>query len=104
LLEQEPPAQAPPKYRPSANWPSRGQIIFKNVSMSHSNESNSSVVLDNICLNIQAGEKIGIVGRTGAGKSSFIQTIFRMGTLVNGQILIDNIDISTVGLDDVRRR
>ncbi|CAF4224207.1 unnamed protein product, partial [Rotaria magnacalcarata] len=34
LLEQEPPAQAPPKYRPSANWPSRGQIIFKNVSMS----------------------------------------------------------------------
>ncbi|CAF4352293.1 unnamed protein product, partial [Rotaria magnacalcarata] len=70
----------------------------------HSNESNSSVALDNICLNIQAGEKVGIVGRTGAGKSSFIQTIFRMGTLVNGQILIDNIDISTVGLDDVRRR
>ncbi|CAF4536341.1 unnamed protein product [Rotaria sp. Silwood2] len=103
-LDQEPPAQVSPKHRPPTNWPSHGEIIFENVCMSHSNEPDAPLALYNISLTIQAGEKIGIVGRTGAGKSSFIQTIFRMGTLINGQIKIDNIDISTVGLDDIRRR
>ncbi|CAF3238457.1 unnamed protein product [Rotaria sp. Silwood2] len=103
-LDQEPPAQVSPKHRPPINWPSYGEIIFKNICMSHSNERDAPLALNNISLTIRAGEKIGIVGRTGAGKSSFIQTIFRMGTIVNGEIKIDNIDISTVGLDDIRRR
>ena len=103
-LDQEPPAQVSPKYRPPPNWPSNGHIVFNNVSMSHSIDSDSSLALNHISLTIRAAEKIGIVGRTGAGKSSFIQTLFRMGTLIDGQIWIDNIDISTVGLDDVRRR
>ncbi|CAF3840294.1 unnamed protein product, partial [Rotaria sp. Silwood1] len=103
-LDQESPAQVPSKYRPPTNWPSHGEIIFNNVSMSHSNEPDASLALNNISLIIRASEKIGIVGRTGAGKSSFIQTIFRMGILINGQIKIDNIDISTIGLDDIRRR
>ncbi|CAM2724338.1 unnamed protein product [Rotaria socialis] len=103
-LEQEPPACVSPKKQPPTNWPRRGEILFNDVCMAHSNNLDAPLALRNISLNIQAGEKIGIVGRTGAGKSSFIQSIFRMGTLVNGQILIDNIDISTVGLDDVRRR
>ncbi|CAF3956324.1 unnamed protein product, partial [Rotaria magnacalcarata] len=103
-LEQEPPACVSPEKQPPTNWPRRGEIIFNDVCMAHSNSLDAPLALRNISLNIQAGEKIGIVGRTGAGKSSFIQSIFRMGTLVNGQILIDNIDISTVGLDDVRRR
>jgi ABC-type multidrug transport system fused ATPase/permease subunit len=72
--------------------------------MSHSKDPNAPLALNHISLTIEAGEKIGIVGRTGAGKSSFIQTLFRMGTLVDGDITIDNIDISTVGLDDIRRR
>jgi len=103
-LEQEPPAQVPPKHRPPTNWPSHGHITFDNVCMSHSKDSDATLALNHITLTIQSAEKIGIVGRTGAGKSSFIQTLFRMGTLVDGQIKIDNIDISTVGLDDVRRR
>ncbi|CAF4412331.1 unnamed protein product [Rotaria sp. Silwood2] len=45
-----------------------------------------------------------IIGRTGAGKSSFIQILFRMGTLVDGHIIINNIDIVTIELDDIRRR
>ena len=102
-LEQEPPAQSLPKYRPSTNWPSQGHIVFNNVCMSHSKDPDAPLALSHISLTIQAGEKIGIVGRTGAGKSSFIQTLFRMGTLVDGEIRIDNIDISNVGLDDVRR-
>ena len=103
-LDQEPPAQVQPKDRPPVNWPSQGHIVFKNVSMSHSNRSDAPLALNNISLTIYSGEKVGIVGRTGAGKSSFIQTLFRMGTIVDGQIYIDDIDISTVGLDDVRRR
>ncbi|CAF0978516.1 unnamed protein product [Rotaria sordida] len=103
-LEQEPSAQVPPKYRPPTNWPSHGEITFNDVCMSHSNDSDAPLALNHISLTIRAAEKIGIVGRTGAGKSSFIQTIFRMGTLINGQIIIDNIDISTMGLDDIRRR
>ena len=103
-LDQEPPAQVPPTYRPPANWPSRGHIIFNNVCMSHSTDPDAPLALKHITLTIQPAEKVGIVGRTGSGKSSLIQTLFRMGTLVDGQIKIDDIDISTVGLDDVRRR
>jgi len=103
-LDQEPPSQLPSKYQPPINWPPQGRIVFDNVSMSHSNHSSSPLALHHISLIIESGEKIGIVGRTGAGKSSFIQTLFRMGTLIHGEIIIDNIDIATVGLDDVRRR
>ena len=103
-LDQEPPAQLPSKYQPPPNWPSYGHIVFNNVSMSHSKDLHSPLALTHISLTIQPAEKVGIVGRTGAGKSSFIQTLFRMGTLVDGDIHIDNINIANVGLDDVRRR
>ena len=100
-LDQEP---IPPKNRPPINWPTKGEIIFRNVSMSYSNEDHSTLALRNLTLTIKGGEKIGIVGRTGAGKSSFIQILFRMGILVHGQIEIDQIDIETIGLDDLRSR
>ena len=103
-LEQEPPAQVSLDRRPPTNWPSQGQIVFNNVSMCHSTDEHSPLALRHISLTIEAGEKVGIVGRTGAGKSSLIQTLFRMGTLIDGRITIDNIDISTVGLDDVRQK
>jgi len=103
-LEQEPPARLPPPNQPPSDWPSQGRILFNNVSMSYSNESHSPLALRQISLSIEPTEKIGIVGRTGAGKSSFIQCLFRMGTIVDGYIFIDDIDISTIGLDDLRRR
>ncbi|CAF4018606.1 unnamed protein product [Rotaria sordida] len=103
-LDEEPPAQVPRNRRPPSNWPSHGRIVFDNVSMSHSSDNQSLLALRHISMTIEAGEKVGIVGRTGTGKSSLIQTLFRMGILVNGQIKIDNIDIASIGLDDVRRR
>ena len=103
-LDQEPPAQVPPSLRPPFSWPSHGEIVFDSVSMSHASDNQSSFALHRISMRIEAGEKVGIVGRTGAGKSSLIQTLFRMGTLVHGKIKIDNIDIASVGLDDVRYR
>ncbi|CAF3617483.1 unnamed protein product [Rotaria sp. Silwood1] len=103
-LDQESPAQVPPNLRPPLSWPSHGEIVFNNVSMRHSTQTYLPLDLDHISMTIRASEKVGIVGRTGAGKSSLIQTLFRIGTLVDGQIKIDNIDIASVGLDDVRRR
>ena len=102
-LEQEPPAQLPDNRRPPSNWPSRGTIAFDDVCMSHSPSPSAPLALAHISLDIHAAEKVGIVGRTGAGKSSFIQSLFRMGTLVQGRIFIDGIDIALLGLDDVRR-
>ena len=103
-LDQEPPAQISPDRRPPSTWPSQGRIVFDNVSMCHSTDDHSPLALRQICMTINSAEKVGIVGRTGAGKSSLIQTLFRMGTLVDGQITIDNIDIATIGLDDLRSR
>jgi ABC-type multidrug transport system fused ATPase/permease subunit len=103
-LDQEPPARVPHNLQPPTNWPAHGQIVFDNVSMRHSTETDSPIGLRHISMTIRAGEKVGIVGRTGAGKSSLIQTLFRMGTLVHGQIKIDGIDIASIGLDDVRSR
>ena len=64
----------------------------------------SSLALKDISLVIEGGEKIGIIGRTGAGKSSFIQILFRMGYLVEGTITIDDVNLAEIGLDDVRSR
>ncbi|CAF2410326.1 unnamed protein product [Rotaria sp. Silwood2] len=81
-------------------WPI-GSIVFDNVSFRYSPDS--SWVLSNISISIQPGEKIGIVGRTGAGKSSIIQSLFRMAEL-DGRILIDETDTKQISLYELRRR
>ncbi|UJR31942.1 hypothetical protein I4U23_019415 [Adineta vaga] len=83
----------------SPQWPI-GAIVFDNLSFRYS--STSSWVLKNIDMSIQPNEKIGIVGRTGAGKSSIIQSLFRMAEL-DGRILIDGIDTKQLSLYDLRR-
>ncbi|CAF0882686.1 unnamed protein product [Rotaria sp. Silwood1] len=80
-------------------WPI-GSILFDNMSFRYSPDS--PWVLSNISISIQPGEKIGIVGRTGAGKSSIIQSLFRMAEL-DGQILIDGADIKQISLYELRR-
>ncbi|KAG8530148.1 uncharacterized protein KY384_005631 [Bacidia gigantensis] len=83
------------------NWPPQGSLDFNNVSASY---DSSRMVLKDLTLSIQAGEKIGICGRTGSGKSSFILAIFRMIELHGGSISIDGIDIATVPRNEVRSR
>ncbi|CAM4809475.1 unnamed protein product [Rotaria magnacalcarata] len=80
-------------------WPIGG-IVFDNLSFRYS--STSPWALHNLNISIQPNEKIGIVGRTGAGKSSIIQSLFRMAEL-DGRILIDNIDTKNISLYDLRR-
>jgi ATP-binding cassette subfamily C (CFTR/MRP) protein 1 len=63
------------------------------------------LVLNDICLTLRAGEKVGVVGRTGAGKSSLMQALFRLTEIeAGGHIRIDGVDIATVGLADLRER
>ncbi|XP_063924540.1 probable multidrug resistance-associated protein lethal(2)03659 [Zophobas morio] len=86
---------------PPATWPAEGKILFQTVCMQYSPEK--PFVLRNISVDFQAGEKIGIVGRTGAGKSSLINALFHLYEF-EGTILIDNVDIKTVPLGTLRSR
>ncbi|KAJ6630974.1 ABC transporter, partial [Mycena sp. CBHHK59/15] len=103
-VEQEAANEVPDK-KPAAPWPSRGQIEIKDLVLKY--RPNLPAVLKGISMNVQAGEKIGIVGRTGAGKSSImvpfsIFSLFRLVELTSGSIAIDGVDISEVGLSDLR--
>lgn len=84
-----------------SGWPNEGRIEFKNVSMRYRNDM--PLVLCNMNFEIMKGEKVGCVGRTGSGKSSILQALFRMTEIEsNGKIFIDNEDISTIGLHKLR--
>jgi len=78
-----------------------GKIEFKNVSFSY--PESKSIVLDDICLIIESGQKIGIVGKTGSGKSSLIQLIPRLFEPDSGEILVDNIPIQQIPINKLRK-
>lgn len=103
-MDQESAREVEESHQPDIHWPHHGQIVFDHVSMKHSSARDASFGLRDITMTIRGGEKVGIVGRTGAGKSSLIQTLFRMGIIVEGQIKIDDIDITSIGLTDLRSR
>ena len=85
-------------------WPQGGEIEFTNVSMKY--QSHLPLTLKGVSFKINAGESVGIVGRTGAGKSSLLATLFRLvdADCVTGHITIDGVDIHAVGLTTLRSR
>ncbi|KXS17986.1 P-loop containing nucleoside triphosphate hydrolase protein [Gonapodya prolifera JEL478] len=91
-----------PDNRPPKGWPDKGQIELKNLEMRY--RPDLPPVLSDVNLTIKPGEKIGIVGRTGAGKSSLLVSIFRLVEPSGGAVFIDNIDIGKIGLHDLRSR
>ncbi|QQK41347.1 ABC transporter, integral membrane type 1 [Penicillium digitatum] len=98
-LEEEAPlhlAEVP------ARWPEKGHIEFSRVEMRY--RAGLPLVLQGLTMDVRGGERIGIVGRTGAGKSSIMSALFRLTELSGGSIKIDDLDISTVGLHDLRSR
>jgi ATP-binding cassette subfamily C (CFTR/MRP) protein 1 len=85
------------------SWPVAAQLEFKNVQLSYPTRPDYQV-LKGLTLNIKAGEKVGIVGRTGSGKSTILLAILRILELDMGSITIDGIDISSIGLYTLRKR
>ncbi|XP_057862326.2 putative ABC transporter C family member 15 [Cryptomeria japonica] len=88
--------------RPSSCWPSNGTIDIIDLRVRYG--PHLPLVLKGISCTFPGGNKVGIVGRTGCGKSTLIQTLFRVIDPVGGRIVIDGIDILTIGLHDLRSR
>lgn len=86
--------------RPAANWPSQGSIQFMDYTTRY--RPDLEPVLKNLTFSVQPGERVGIVGRTGAGKSSLALALFRGLEAAEGKIVIDDIDIGLIGLQDLR--
>ncbi|GAA5874651.1 hypothetical protein JCM8547_003948 [Rhodosporidiobolus lusitaniae] len=100
-VPQERPAQIEDTAPPS-DWPAAGAISIKNVELRYRPEL--PAVLHDFSVEIKPNEKIGVVGRTGAGKSTLTQALFRIIELSKGSIEIDGVDISTLGLSQLRDR
>ncbi|KAG0048480.1 hypothetical protein BGZ83_006567 [Gryganskiella cystojenkinii] len=100
-LEQEPPAEISDQKPPLA-WPSQGHISFKEVSMRYRPEL--PLVLNKVSFDVSAGSRVAVVGRTGAGKSSLIQALFRLCPLDGGSIVLDGIETDTIGTRDLRSK
>ncbi|XP_047332355.1 ABC transporter C family member 14-like isoform X1 [Impatiens glandulifera] len=87
---------------PSPNWPTKGNIEIKNLKVRY--RPNTPLVLKGVNVKIEGGDKVGIVGRTGSGKSTLIQVFFRLVEPSSGTIVIDGVDICKLGLHDLRSR
>lgn len=99
------PSEAPEvihRHRPPVSWPASGAVQFKNFSTRY--REGLDLVLKDINVDIKPHEKIGVVGRTGAGKSSLTLALFRIIEPSEGNIALDELNTSTIGLLDLRRR
>ncbi|KAM3729891.1 hypothetical protein ACB098_12G045300 [Castanea mollissima] len=88
--------------RPTTNWPAVGKVEIQDLQVRY--RPNAPLVLCGISCTFEGGQKIGIVGRTGSGKTTLIGALFRLVEPAGGKIIVDGIDISTIGLHDMRSR
>lgn len=98
-LEVEPPLIIEGS-RPPASWPHAGEIKLDHLTMRYAPDAPD--VIKDVSVTFKAGEKIGVVGRTGSGKSTLAISLFRFMDPTSGRIIIDDIDISKIGLQDLR--
>ncbi|KAG2384672.1 ABC transporter C family member 10 [Vigna angularis] len=88
--------------RPPFNWPDKGEIEINDLQVRY--RPDGPLILHGITCTFKAGHKVGIVGRTGSGKSTLIGSLFRLVEPAGGKIVVDGIDISSIGLHDLRSR
>ncbi|XP_046739583.1 multidrug resistance-associated protein 1 isoform X11 [Diprion similis] len=101
----ETPQEAPweiPNCSPPADWPSEGRVEFRDYKVRY--REGLDLVLKGLTFTVNGGEKVGIVGRTGAGKSSLTLSLFRIIEAAGGKIFIDGLDVSQMGLHALRSR
>eukprot|EP00238_Polyblepharides_amylifera_P013256 CAMPEP_0196578562 /NCGR_PEP_ID=MMETSP1081-20130531/7432_1 /TAXON_ID=36882 /ORGANISM="Pyramimonas amylifera, Strain CCMP720" /LENGTH=1552 /DNA_ID=CAMNT_0041897827 /DNA_START=34 /DNA_END=4692 /DNA_ORIENTATION=+ len=99
-MVSEPPLEEPAA-RPPPGWPHKASIELRNFTMSY--RVGLPPVLDNVSCLIKSHEKVGICGRTGAGKSSMMVALMRLADVMEGAIIIDNVNTLTLGLHHVRK-
>lgn len=102
-VDPEDELEAPLHRKPPSEWPDRGEVVFDKLSLRYFPDPDSELVLKDLDFDILPSEKIGIVGRTGAGKSSLINALFRL-SYNEGSIIIDGRDTETMGLHDLRAK
>uniref|UniRef100_A0A8C1INC0 ATP-binding cassette sub-family C member 5 n=1 Tax=Cyprinus carpio TaxID=7962 RepID=A0A8C1INC0_CYPCA len=101
-LESEGPRQICGSSAPASSWPEEGRITFQNVEMRY--RDGLPLVLKNLSFSVLPEETVGIVGRTGSGKSSLGVALFRLVELSRGSIIIDGVNIAHIGLEDLRSK
>uniref|UniRef100_A0A8C5H0C1 ATP-binding cassette sub-family C member 5 n=1 Tax=Gouania willdenowi TaxID=441366 RepID=A0A8C5H0C1_GOUWI len=101
-VKSEAPKRSTEMNTPAPFWPHDGKITFQDVRMCY--RTDLPLVLKGVSFTIIPGETIGIVGRTGSGKSSLGVALFRLVELTGGSIIIDGINIAQIGLDDLRSK
>lgn len=101
-IPQEKPMKTDDEHRVPESWPSKGALEFENVCLRY--REGLPLALNNLSFCIPPGKSCGVVGRTGAGKSSLTVALFRLVEIESGKITLDGVDLSTLGLSDVRGR
>ncbi|EDW59850.1 probable multidrug resistance-associated protein lethal(2)03659 [Drosophila virilis] len=102
-IEPEGEYESQPSKKPPITWPEQGKIVADDLSLRYFPDPQSKYVLKSLNFEIKPMEKVGIVGRTGAGKSSLINALFRL-SYNDGSIIIDSRDTSELGLHDLRSK
>ncbi|KAL6865109.1 hypothetical protein ACP4OV_016260 [Aristida adscensionis] len=88
--------------RPAPFWPQVGRVELRDLKIRY--RQDSPFVLHGITCTLEGGDKFGVVGRTGSGKTTLISALFRLVEPAGGKIIIDSVDITTIGLHDLRSR
>ncbi|CAI7750870.1 unnamed protein product, partial [Closterium sp. NIES-54] len=99
------PSKAPlvlPHHRPPPNWPHKVCVELDGLQVQY--RPDLPMVLKGVTLTIPGGNKVGIVGRTGSGKSTLVAALFRLVEPAGGRVVIDDVDIGSIGLGDLRGR
>ncbi|KAI9506405.1 P-loop containing nucleoside triphosphate hydrolase protein, partial [Coemansia spiralis] len=99
-IKQEAALESELEYKPPASWPTKGDVQIEDLVAEY---VPGVPVLHGISLSVKHGEKVGVVGRTGAGKSTLSLALLRFVEASSGRIMLDGVDISKIGLEDLRR-
>ena len=101
-LPPEAALDSAPGHAPRSTWPEKGAIECRDLQVAY--RLGLPLVLKGLTFRIEGGQRVGICGRTGSGKSSLIQALFRLMEPAGGALLIDGVDTAALGLHDLRRR